>query len=119
MKEVTLDNCYDYDEYRRIDRDMKRLLSLLIGDFCAADTKEGNVTFYLQEVCYDLYLDFDEALQTLGEENIDQSIANHEGYLITDTQLMKLLSISPLQTARKLYAFLKDTSETLREGITE
>lgn len=116
---ITSDNCYDYEEYKRMNSDMKCLLLMLINDVCVGDTIEYKASFYLEEICYDLYLDFEEVVQTLGEENINKDIPKREGYLITDIQLVKLLSVSPLKTAKRLADFLIDTSETFREEITE
>ena len=116
---ITPDNCYDYEEYKRMNSDIKCLLLMLMNDVCVGDTIEYKASFYLGEICYDLFLDFEEAVQTLGEENINKDIPKREGYLITDVQLVKLLSVSPLKTARRLAEFLIDTSETLREEITE
>lgn len=107
----------DDEEYQRIDSDMNSLLAVIIASMQHIDLEKLEVFYNLQEICYALYIDYEDAVNAIGEENIIKEIPKEEDYQIDTVQLMKLLRLSDFATAGKLYDFLIETSAELREGI--
>ena len=103
------------------------LLSVCSGTYCKT---YGELEFLLSNVCYTLQIEYDEAIEMLGDENIihgefvdatGKSLfsADEEGEYtaITESQLAYLCTKSPLATAQKLGKFLIDNSAEIKTDI--
>lgn len=117
----------DNEEYtpRLPETDVKYLIWELIsacpGTYCMI---YGGLQFLLSEVCHTLQIEYGEAVNMLGDENIIYGVLiNGEGNKdedyasITESQLAYLCTKSPLATAKKLGKFLIDNSAEIKAEI--